>query len=231
MKIQEELGADIIFAFDECTAPMADYEYTEKSLLKTHTWTEICIKTKKTPRLGSGQAKQALFGIVQGGKYKDLRQESAKFVGGLEFDGFGIGGEFGNDKKLMPKMLNWVINELPEKKPRHLLGIGYLEDIEKIIKSGIDTFDCTVPTHYARRGIAFTSEGKLNLKQIKFLKKRETLDKTCVCPVCLSYKKDYICHLLRAGELTALRLLTFHNLYYFNNFIEEIRVKIRKWEI
>ena len=231
MKIQEELGADIIFAFDECTAPMADYEYTEKSLLKTHTWAEICLKTKKTLRLGSGQAKQALFGIVQGGKYKDLRQESAKFVGGLEFDGFGIGGEFGNDKKLMPKMLNWVINELPEKKPRHLLGIGYLEDIEKIIKSGIDTFDCTVPTHYARRGIAFTSEGKLNLKQIKFLKKRETLDKTCVCPVCLSYKKDYICHLLRAGELTALRLLTFHNLYYFNNFIEEIRVKIRKGEI
>lgn len=131
----------------------------------------------------------------------------------------------------MPKILDWVIGELPEKKPRHLLGIGYLEDIEKVIKSGIDTFDCTVPTHYARRGIAFTSKGKLNLRQVKFLKKREPLDKGCVCNTCLSYNKDYICHLLRAGELTALKLLTFHNLYYFNSFIEEVRGKIKKGEI
>ncbi len=223
ISIQEKLGADIIFAFDECTSPVANYEYTKKSLEKTHKWAKICLESKKS--------KQALFGIVQGGKYKDLRKDSAKFIGNLEFDGFGIGGEFGNDKSQMPKMLNWVIRELPEKKPRHLLGIGYLEDIKKIIKSGVDTFDCTVPTHYARRGIAFTSDGRLNLKQSKFLKKREPLDKNCVCNVCLNYKKDYICHLLRAGELTALKLLTFHNLYYFNNFVEEIRAKIRKGEI
>lgn len=221
--IQEKLGADIIFTFDECTSPVADYEYTKKSLEKTHKWAEICLKTKKS--------KQALFGIVQGGKFKDLRQESAKFIASLEFDGFGIGGEFGDDKKKMPKMLDWVVGELPEKKPRHLLGMGHLEDIEKIIKSGIDTFDCTVPTHYARRGVAFTSEGKLNLKQSKFLKKREPLDKGCVCNVCLNYKKDYVCHLLRAGELTALKLLTFHNLYYFNGFIEEIRSNIKKGDI
>jgi len=223
IEIQEKLGADIIFAFDECTSPIADYEYTKKSLEKTHKWAQICLKEKNS--------KQALFGIVQGGKFKDLRVNSAKFIGGLEFDGFGIGGEFGDDKKQMPKMLDWVINELPQKKPRHLLGIGYLEDMEKIIKSGIDTFDCTVPTHYARRGIAFTSEGKLNLKQTKFLKKREPLDKECVCNVCLNYKKDYICHLLKSGELTALRLITFHNLWYFNNFVEEIRGKIKKSEI
>jgi len=223
IKIQEKLGADIIFAFDECTSPVADYEYTKKSLNRTHHWAEICLKVKKS--------NQALFSIAQGGKYKDLRQESAKYIGGLEFDGFGIGGEFGDDKKLMPKMLSWVIDELPEKKPRHLLGIGYLEDIEKIIKSGIDTFDCTVPTHYARRGIAFTSQGKLNLKQVKFLKRNEPLDRGCVCNVCLNYKKNYICHLLRAGELTALKLLTFHNLYYFNNFIEDIKTKIKKGEI
>jgi len=111
------------------------------------------------------------------------------------------------------------------------LGIGYLEDMETIIKSGVDLFDCTVPTHYARRGIAFTSEGKLDLKQIKFLKKREPLDKGCVCKVCLNYKKDYICHLLRAGEITGLKLITFHNLYYFNNFVEEIRIKIKRGEI
>ena len=149
----------------------------------------------------------------------------------MPFDGFGIGGEFGNNKKIMSEMLHWVIQELPEKKPRHLLGIGQLEDMEKIIKAGVDTFDCTIPTHYARRGIAFTSEGKLNLKQTKFLKKIEPLDKGCVCSVCLNYKKNYICHLLKAGELTALKLLTFHNLYYFNNFVEEIRDKIKKGEI
>ena len=217
------MGADIIFAFDECTSPIADYEYTKKSLEKTHEWAEICLKEKKT--------KQALFGIVQGGKFKDLRIESAKFISELPFDGFGIGGEFGDDKKQMPKMLNWVMKELPERKPRHLLGIGHLEDIEKIIKSGVDTFDCTVPTHYARRGILFGSEGRLNLKQSKFLKKRESLDKKCVCIVCLNYTKDYICHLLRAGELTALKLLTFHNLYYFNNYVEEVRQKIKKGEI
>ena len=172
-----------------------------------------------------------MYGIVQGGRYKDLRIESAKFIGNLPFDGFGIGGEFGNDKKEMPKMLEWGIGKLPEKKPRHLLGIGHLEDMEKIIKSGVDTFDCTVPTHYARRGVAFTSEGKLNLKQVKFLKKREPLDKNCVCNVCLNYKKDYICHLLKAGELTALKLITFHNLCYFNNFVAEIRGKIKRGEI
>jgi tRNA-guanine family transglycosylase len=125
-------------------------------------------------------------------------------------------------------MLNWVVDELPEKKPRHLLGVGYLEDMELIIKSGADTFDCTVPTHYARRGIAFTSKGRLNLKQTKFLKSREPLDKNCMCNVCLNYKKDYICHLLKAKEITGMKLLTMHNIWYFNTFVEEIRNKIKK---
>ncbi len=221
--IQEKLGADIIFAFDECTAPLAEYDYVKKSLEKTHRWAKICLKERKSD--------QALYGIVQGSKFKDLRLESAKFIGGLDFDGFGIGGEFGNDKKTMGKMVEWVVDELPEKKPRHLLGVGYLEDMELIIKSGVDTFDCTVPTHYARRGIAFTSEGKLDLKQTKYLKKNEKLDKNCICNVCLNYKKDYISHLLKAGEITGMKLLTFHNLYYFNSFVEEIRNRIKKGEI
>ncbi len=231
IKIQQQIGADIIFAFDECTAPLASHEYTKNSLLKTHEWAKVCLNVHNASAKGSGEPKQALYGIVQGGRYKDLRIESAKFIGSLDFDGFGIGGEFGGDKKTMEEMLKWVVAELPEKKPRHLLGIGHLEDIEKIIKAGVDTFDCTVPTHYARRGVAFTSEGKLNLKQTKFLKKREPLDKGCVCQVCLVYKKDYICHLLKSGEITALRLITFHNLYYFNNYIEEIREKIKRGEI
>ena len=223
IKIQEKIGADIIFAFDECTAPLAEHEYVKKSLEKTHKWAEICLKAKKS--------KQALYGIVQGSKFKELRIGSAKIIGAMDFDGFGIGGEFGDDKKKMAEMLGWVVDELPEKKPRHLLGVGYLEDMEFIIKAGADTFDCTVPTHYARRGIAFTSEGKINLKQTKFLKKNEPLDKGCVCSVCQNYKKDYICHLLKAGEITGMKLLTFHNLFYFNTFAEEIRNKIKRSEI
>jgi queuine tRNA-ribosyltransferase/7-cyano-7-deazaguanine tRNA-ribosyltransferase len=223
IKIQEKLGADIIFAFDECTSPIADYEYTKNSLQKTHKWAKICLKAKKSD--------QALFGIVQGGKFKDLREQSAKFIGGLDFDGFGIGGEFGDDKSQMANMIGWCLQELPEKKPRHLLGIGYLEDMEQIIKAGIDTFDCTVPTHYARHGIAFTKEGKLDLNKSQFLKDREPLDSDCMCFVCQNYKRNYISHLLKAREITALKLLTFHNLFYFNTFAEKLRQEIKNGKI
>ena len=223
IKIQEKLGADIIFAFDECTSPIANYRYTKKSLERTHKWAIQCLKAKSAKRKA-----QSLFGIVQGGRFKDLRVESARFIGNLPFDGFGIGGEFGDDKKKMLVMLNWVIKELPQEKPRHLLGIGYLEDIPKIIERGVDLFDCNVPTHYARRGIAFVSSGKLDLGQAKFLKDNNSLDKKCSCFVCQNYKRNYICHLFRAKEITALKLLTFHNLYFFNNLIEKIREKIKQ---
>lgn len=220
IEIQKKLGADIVFAFDECTSPMADYKYSEKSLERTHKWAVQCLEIM-------GKKKQSLFGIVQGGRFKDLRIKSAKFMASLPFGGFGIGGEFGNDKRKMLDMLNWVIKELPEGKPRHLLGIGYLEDIPKIIERGVDLFDCSVPTHYARRGIAFTSQGKLDLNKAKYLKNKSSLDSKCSCAVCKEYKKNYICHLLRAKEITAFRLLTFHNLYFFNSFVEKIRKNIK----
>lgn len=223
IKIQEKLGADIIFNFDECTSPVAGYEYTKKSLEKTHRWAKICLKAKTS--------KQALFGIVQGGKYRDLRQESAKFMASLPFDGFGIGGEFGDDKSKMTQMLGWVIKELPDEKPRHLLGIGHLEDILKIIKSGIDTFDCITPTHYARRGIVFTSAGELDMGKKIFLTDKNPLDKKCDCSVCQDYKRNYIAHLFQTSELTALKLITFHNLYFFNTFVEKIRGKIKRGKI
>ncbi|HUV80933.1 MAG TPA: tRNA guanosine(34) transglycosylase Tgt [Patescibacteria group bacterium] len=223
IKIQQKLGADIIFAFDECTSPIADRGYTEKSLARTHRWAEICLKEKNS--------RQALFGIVQGGRYKNLRIESAKFISSLDFDGFGIGGEFGNDKKTMLQMLNSVVKELPEQKPRHLLGIGHLTDIPKIIAKGMDLFDCIVPTHYARRGIAFTSAGRLDLAKSKFLKDKNPLDKKCSCSVCRNYRKNYLCHLLRAKEITGLKLLTFHNLYFFNTIVEGIRQKIKQGKI
>jgi len=223
IKIQEKLGADIIFAFDECTPPLADYEYVKKSLERTHKWAKISLKTKKS--------KQAIFGIIQGSEFKDLRQESAKFINSLDFDGFGVGGDLWRERGGTKKILDWFIPIINERKPRHMLGVGYLENIEDIIKSGIDLFDCTVPTHYARRGIAFTSQGRLDLNKSKFLKKNEPLDKECTCNVCLNYKKDYICHLLKAGEITGMKLLTFHNLWYFNTFIEDIRNRIKRGEI
>ncbi len=223
IKIQEKLGADIIFAFDECTSPLTSRKYVEDSLKRTHKWAEICLKTKKS--------KQALFGIVQGSHLKELREKSSKFINSLDFDGFGIGGDLGKSKKTMKDILNWVMPNLRDSKPRHLLGIGYLEDIENVIKAGIDTFDCTVPTHYARRGIVFVSKGKLNLNQTKFLKDKKPLDSKCSCFVCQKYKRNYISHLIRAKEITGMKLLTFHNLYFFNTFVENIRNKIKENKI
>lgn len=223
IRIQEKLGADIIFAFDECTSPLSSFGYIKESLARTHRWAKICLKAKRSS--------QALFGIVQGSRFKSLRRESAKFINSLEFDGFGIGGDLGRNKEDMMEILDWTLPFLSESKPRHLLGIGYLEDIENIVKKGIDLFDCTVPTHYARRRIAFTSEGRLNLSQAKFLKDKNPLDKRCSCFVCENYRRNYICHLIRAEEITALKLLTFHNLYFFNSFVEKIREKIKRGKI
>ncbi|MCX6759993.1 MAG: tRNA guanosine(34) transglycosylase Tgt [Candidatus Nealsonbacteria bacterium] len=222
MNIQEKLGADIIFAFDECT-PLATRKYIEKSLDKTHKWAKQCLGHKKSD--------QALFGIVQGSEFKDLRQESASFINSLGFEGFGIGGDLGKDRKATRKILKWTVPLLDEKKPRHLLGIGYLENMEDIIKEGIDLFDCTVPTHFARHGIAFNSFGRLDMRQTKFLKDKSPIDKRCSCFVCQNYKRNYISHLLRAKEITALKLLTFHNLYFFNTFVESIKKRIKNGKI
>ncbi len=217
-KIQEALGADIIFAFDECTPPTATFRYVKKSLVRTHNWAKICLNTKKS--------RQAMYGIVQGSHYQELREEAAKFISSLPFDGFGIGGDFGENKKF--QALDWTIPLLNESKPRHMLGIGYLEDMENVIKAGVDTFDCIVPTHYARHGVAFTSEGRLQMDRKVFLKIRTPLDNKCMCQVCQNYTKSYISHLVLAKEITGIRLLTFHNLYFFNTFVENLREKIKK---
>ncbi len=223
MRIQEKLGADIIFAFDECTPTLSNFEYAKNSMKKTHEWAKLCLKYKKS--------KQALFGIVQGSRFKELREESAKFINSLPFDGFGIGGDLGESKNGTDQVLKWVIPHLDEKKPRHLLGIGKLEDMELIIKNGIDTFDCTVPTHYARRGVAFTSAGRVDIEKTKYLTDSRPLDEKCRCPVCKNYKKNYLCHLFRARELAAFQLLTMHNLHYFNSRVEEIRKKIKNGKL
>lgn len=218
IRIQENLGADIIFAFDECTPPRATKEYIKKSLERTHEWAKICLKVKKSD--------QALFGIIQGSCYPNLRKKSASFINSLEFDGFGIGGDLGEKKSITKNILKNTIPYLDPSKPRHLLGIGKLDDMENIIKGGVDLFDCTVPTHYARTGTAFVNKGKLDLKKTKFLKDKKPLDKSCSCYVCQNYKRNYLCHLIRAKEITGLKLLSFHNLYFFNTFVERIREKI-----
>ncbi len=223
IKIQEELGADIIFAFDECPPPNADYEYMRKSVETTGRWARECLQYKKS--------KQALYGIVQGGRFKDLRESSAKFIGALPFDGFGIGGEFGADKYQMKRMLALVVDNLPESKPRHLLGIGGVADLRPIIQSGMDTFDCTIPTHYARHGIAFTSSGRVDLNKSVHLKDKSPVDKKCACEVCATHSRGYLSHLIRAREITPLRLLTIHNLFYFNSLVENLRAHLKSGKL
>lgn len=219
IKIQEKIGADIILAFDEATSPLANREYTRASIEKTHRWAKVCIDVKKTD--------QALFGIVQGGKFKDLRYLSSRYIGSLPFDGFAIGGEYGNDKKKMAEIIGWGLSELPENKPRHLLGVGHPEDLKIIIKSGIDLFDCIAPTHYARHGVAFTSKGRVDFNKPAMLKDKKPVDAKCKCPTCQTYKRSYIAHLIRAKEITGLRLLTFHNLFFFHTLVENLREKIK----
>ena len=223
MRIQEKLGADIIFAFDECPPPNATREYVEKSLSRTHAWAKMSLEAKKS--------KQALFGIVQGGAHKDLRLASAKFIGELPFAGFGIGGEMGTDKSWMFKMIGMVTDALPEGKPRHLLGNGHVEDIVKIASAGTDTFDCVTPTHNARHGAAFISGGRLDLGKKELLKDKKPLDPKCKCEVCQTYSRAYIAHLFRAHEIAAMRHLTFHNLYFFNSYLEKVRAGIKAGKI
>jgi tRNA-guanine family transglycosylase len=221
IRIQEKLGADIMFAFDECPSPLASVEYLHASLEKTHRWAQVCLDTKKN-------ARQALYGIVQGGAHADLRRKSATLIGALPFDGFGIGGEFGYDKRAMGRMLALTHDALPPEKPRHVLGVGHPEDFAVIAKAGGDTFDCIAPTHYARRGTVFTSKGRLDLKKAAMVKRTDRpIDRACRCPVCSTYSLGYIAHLVRANELTGLMLATMHNVHYFNTLAASIRKQIK----
>lgn len=220
MRIQQALGADITFAFDECTPPLASERYVAGSLQRTHRWAAECLRWHR----GS----QALYGIVQGSRFRRLREQSASFVASLDFDGYGIGGDLGESASQTADVLHWVVPRLDPAKPRHLLGIGKLEDMETIVRGGVDTFDCTVPTHYARHGVAFTSAGQLDLNRSVFLADRAPLDRRCACETCGSYTRSYLCHLVRANELTGLKLLTAHNLAFFNARVAALREKIRR---
>lgn len=235
IKIQQQLGADIMYAFDECPPPGATHEYMKQSLARTHRWAKRSLDARTS--------KQALYGIVQGADFEDLRKDGARTIARMDgFDGFGIGGDIGESKDESRKILQWVIPLLDQKKPRHLLGMGHMEDIELIIKGGVDTFDCTVPTHYARRGIAFVSkksgvrgggagaahEGRVDFNKAALLKDKNPIDAECECLVCQKYQRAYIAHLVRANEITGGALLTFHNLFFFNAYVAKVREKIAK---
>ncbi len=221
IQIQHNIGADMIFAFDECTSPMASYEYQKEAMDRTHRWAKRSLdehnKLNKEDII-------SLFGIVQGGRFEDLRKESAEFISKLDFDGFGIGGSFNKDD--MYTAVGWVNNILPEEKPRHLLGIGEPIDFFGGIENGVDLFDCVAPTRMARNGTLHTADGKINILNAKFKEDFTPIEKDCDCYTCQNYTKSYLAHLFRAKEMLAGTLATIHNLYFINKLVSDIRQSI-----
>lgn len=216
--IQHSLGADIIFAFDECTSPNESDHYQAEALDRTHRWAKQSLEYHKSK---PNKDNQALFGIVQGGRNEKLRKESAQFIGSLDFDGFGIGGSF--DKEDMNKAVQWVNEILPKEKPRHLLGIGEPEDLFMAVENGCDLFDCVAPTRIARNGGAYTKNGKINLLNEKFRSDLAPIDSGCGCYTCKNFSRSYVAHLFRAKEMLASTLTSIHNIYFISSMVSKMR--------
>ncbi|MFA6463391.1 MAG: tRNA guanosine(34) transglycosylase Tgt [Candidatus Paceibacterota bacterium] len=221
IEIQHNIGADIIFAFDECTSPIESVHYQSQSLDRTHRWAKQSLEYHKSKE---NSKKQALFGIVQGGRHENLRKESAEFIGALDFDGFGIGGSFA--KEDMKNAVKWVNEILPEEKPKHLLGIGEPEDLFYGVENGCDLFDCVAPTRNARNGGLYTRYGKVNILNAKYTNDFVPIDPECNCYTCKNYSKAYLAHLFRAKEMLGATLASIHNLYFISSLVENIRLSI-----
>jgi queuine tRNA-ribosyltransferase len=248
IQIQRDLGADIIFAFDECTSPHASKKYLREAMGRTHRWAKRCVdeckkhsleqtgyfSAEKSPPSRASRAPKValekyscihqLFGIVQGGRHEDLRKESAKEISKMGFDGFGIGGSF--VKEDMATAVKWVNEILPEEKPRHLLGVGEPIDLILGVENGCDTFDCVAPTRMARNGALYTKHGKINITNAKYKNKFEPIEDDCGCYTCQNYTTAYLSHLFRSKEMLAATLATIHNLYFLNNLMSQIRESI-----
>jgi queuine tRNA-ribosyltransferase len=219
IQIQENLGADIIMAFDECSDPN-DHAYSETAMERTHRWAERSLAAKK-------RDDQALFGIIQGGVNPDLRAASAQFIASLPFPGIAIGGlSVGETKNEMDATLDLVTSLLPEDKPRYLMGVGTPEDLINGISRGIDIFDCVLPTRLARHNAAFSSEGRLNLMNVTFAQDPRPIDETCDCYTCQTFTRAYLRHLIVAKELLAGTLLSIHNLHALIQMVKKIRISI-----
>lgn len=221
IEIQENIGADIIFAFDECTSPHASYEYQKEAMNRTHRWAERSLDYHKKHVKDSINPDQSIFGIVQGGRHQDLRKESAKIIGGMDFDGFGVGGSF--DKEDIYTAVGWVNDILPKGKPRHLLGIGEPADLFGGIENGVDTFDCVAPTRMARNGNLYTRDGRINILNAQFKNDFKKIDEECQCYACGHYTRAYLSHLFHAKEILGATLASIHNLYFIVNLVKEIR--------
>ncbi|MEE8593063.1 MAG: tRNA guanosine(34) transglycosylase Tgt [Candidatus Bipolaricaulota bacterium] len=226
--IERKLGADIILPLDECTSPLHDHTYTKRSMQRTHRWARRGLTAfqllKDDPTFPNPH--QVLYGIVQGGAYQDLRLESARIIGDMDFDGFAIGGSLGRSKQDMWNVLDWSIPLLREDAPRHLLGIGEIEDLFACVARGIDTFDCAAPTRLARNGSVFLKDAprhRINLRNARFAIDDEPIDPHCDCFTCRTHSRAYLRHLCRAGEFSFYRLATIHNLQFLIRLMSEIR--------
>ena len=229
--IQRQLGADIILAFDECTSPLHDVDYTRKSAERTHRWAKRCLEHFQQTDPVHNYA-QMLYGIIQGGAFREIRKESAQVIASMDFDGIAIGGNLGKTLDEMYAILDWSIPALAEGKPRHLLGIGDIPSIFEAVERGVDTFDCVSPTRNARNGgilKRFDDEGKrlekfrINIKNAKFADDTRPIDEDCACYTCKHYSRAYLRHLFKANESQAQTLATLHNLHFMAELCKDIR--------
>ena len=221
--VQNDLGADIIMAFDECAPPDASYDYIAKSQARTTRWLERCVEAHKNTE------KQALFGIMQGGFFRDLREESAKAIVSYDLPGYAIGGiSVGETKEEYIGVLEYAPDLLPENKPRYVMGIGTPDYIFEAVERGVDMFDCVEPTRIARHGMVMTSHGRLNIKNARYERDFGPLDPECDCYTCRTYSRAYLRHLFKAGETMSNMLLSEHNLRFLSRLSENIRKSIEE---
>ena len=221
MEVQMALGSDIVMAFDECVPYPADYNYAKQSTERTIRWLQRCKEAMTAPN-------QGLFGIVQGGMYKDLREWSARETTAMDLPGYAVGGlSVGEPKELMYEMLEYSTSLLPQDKPRYLMGVGTPDCLVEGVQRGIDMFDCVYPTRVARNGMAMTWTGRLVMKNAQFTHDHTVLEEGCGCYACRNgYTRAYIRHLVRANEIFGLRLLSLHNLYFLQEFMRRMRQAI-----
>jgi queuine tRNA-ribosyltransferase len=225
MRVQHAIGADIMFAFDELTSLVDSYEYQVESLERTHQWARRCLRElEKLRKVQPERDYQALFGVIQGAQYEDLRRRAGQFMGALPFDGYGIGGAIEKDK--IGEIVRWVNEELPADKPKHMLGISEPDDIFAAIENGVDTFDCVSPTRVARNGAFYTYEGRRNIAGTTYKSDFGPLLAGCDCYTCANYTRAYIRHLYMAKELLSATLISIHNEHFIIKLVDDIRLSI-----
>jgi len=235
IQIQRDLGADLILVFDECTPFNVDKKYTEKSMQRSHRWAQRSLNSfnsslNYSPKYGSS-GEQRLYGIIQGGVYEDLREESIEFnLNQIDVFGIAIGGSLGSTKEEMYNVVNFTGRKLGVNHPIHLLGIGDPKDIWSLVKAGIDTFDCVSPTRLARHGGALMKNetGKINIYNKQYENKNSPIDKNCLCETCQNFSLSYLHHLFKTNELLGFQLLTLHNIFFMNELMNIIRAAIKK---